>query len=63
LKESTGFDSFSVDQTDFFESRLEKSDTCHALVKRFPSDRPVALINCHTDQPWRARPAFYDLSM
>lgn len=63
LKKSIGFDPLCIDQTDFLESGMEKSDAYHVLIKRFPSDKAVVLINRQTGAPWSARPDFYDLNV
>jgi hypothetical protein len=63
LKKSTGFDPLCIDQTDFLESGLNKLDAYHSLVERFPSKKPVALINRKTGDAWSARPTFYDVNI
>jgi hypothetical protein len=63
LQQLTGIEPLSIDQTQFREQLPGKPDAYQKLIKDFPSDGPIVLINRTTGRPWSAHPDRYDLNV
>ncbi|HEY0197660.1 MAG TPA: hypothetical protein VGC19_03835 [Rhodanobacter sp.] len=63
LQELTGFEPFSVDQTQFLELFSEKSDAYHQLIASFQPTRPVVFVNRVDGSLWSARKELYDANV
>jgi hypothetical protein len=63
LRELSGLESFSIDQTQFLEVFSEKADAYRQLVERFQPARPVVLINRSDGELWSAQKKLYDANV
>ena len=63
LKQLTGIEPLSIDQTQFREQLPGKPDAYQKLIGDFPSDGPIVLVNRTTGRPWSAHPDWYDLNV
>lgn len=58
----TGMTPLSIDQTQFVDMEWGE-DQYHRMLSRFPTDKPEALVNRNTGNPWSAMPKFHDISV
>lgn len=63
LAKLTGIEPLSVDQTQFLETRLDKTDNYHQLIARFHPTGRVVLVRRTGDQVWSAQPKLYDANV
>ena len=63
LKELSGLESLSIDQTEFLEVSLDEADAYHRLVKAFPTTQPEVLLSRAGGKPWSAQPTLYDVNV
>lgn len=62
LRELSGLEPLSIDQTDITETGWDATDLYHQLVARFPNPKPQILVD-HAGKPWSARPGLYDANV
>jgi len=63
LRELTGFDPLSIDQTQFLEVVTDPSDAYHQLITSFHPTIPVVLANHINGKLWSAEPKLYDVNV
>lgn len=63
LKQLTGIEPLSIDQTQFREQIPSEPDAYEQLIRDFPADGPTVLVNRTTGMPWSAHPALYDVNV
>jgi hypothetical protein len=63
LQRLTGIEPLSIDQTQFREQLPAKPDAYQKLIRDFPPDSPIVLVNRSTGRPWSDHPERYDLNV
>jgi hypothetical protein len=63
LRELTGIEPFSIDQTQFLELHSEKSDAYHQLIASFQPTGPMVLVNRANGSLWSAQKELYDVNV
>ncbi|MEP7186693.1 MAG: hypothetical protein ABI767_12740 [Rhodanobacter sp.] len=63
LRELTGIEPLSIDQTQFREQIPSEPDAYQYLITQFPPDGPTVLLNRATGKPWSANPDMYDINV
>ncbi|MEP6899370.1 MAG: hypothetical protein ABI870_12650 [Rhodanobacter sp.] len=63
LRQLTGIEPLSIDQTQFREQIPNEPDAYEALADTFKPVGPTALVNRATGLPWSAHPDLYDVNV
>jgi hypothetical protein len=63
LRELSGFEPFSIDQTQFMELFSENGDAYHQLVASFKPVQPTVLVNQSDGSLWSAQKELYDVNV
>jgi hypothetical protein len=63
LRELSGIEPFSIDQTQFLERYTERSDAYHQLVESFQPTGPTVLVNRADGTLWTAQKKLYDVNV
>jgi hypothetical protein len=63
LRDMTGIEPLSIDQTQFREQIPGERDDYASLIDRFGPTGPIVLVNRRTRTPWSAAPRLYDLNV
>lgn len=63
LRQLSGIEPLSIDQTDIREQIPAEQDLYRYLTIQFPSAGPIVLINRSTGKPWSNRPHAYDANV
>lgn len=63
LQTLVGATPLSIDQTQFLETGLDRSDDYHQLIANFKPKTPAVLVNRANGKIWSARPKLYDVNV
>lgn len=63
LKQLSGHEPLSIDQTEFMEVGWDQGDAYHRLIKAFPTTQPEVLLSRADGKPWSAQPTQYDVNV
>lgn len=63
LRELSGIEPLSIDQTEILETDWDATDAWHRLAAAFPAKYPQIFLERANGTPWSARPATYDVSV